>query len=161
MSDVIAGIVPSAPRRTFGTGVLYALGVVLIYVAVTNPPSAAYAVFLIGFGLLCLYGGLRMWQVTGRVIELTEEALRLSDGTLICRTEDIRKVDRSFFAFKPSNGFLITLNTSYPAKWAPGLWWRMGKRIGVGGVTPGSQAKMMADTIAALIATRDGDMPRL
>lgn len=156
MSDVITGIIPSAPRRMFGTGVLYALGSVLLYVAVATPPSAAYAVFLIGLGALSLYGGYRMWSVTGRMIELTEDELRLSDGTLICKTADIHKVDRSFFAFKPSNGFLVTTKVSYPTKWAPGLLWRFGKRIGVGGVTPASEGKIMADTLAAMIATRDG-----
>ncbi len=161
MSDVITGIVPSAPRRVFGTGVLYALGAVLIYVALTNPPSLVYAVFLIGFGAVSLFGGYTMWQVTGRMIELTEDELRLSDGTLICKTADLHKVDRSFFAFKPSNGFLLTTKARYPTMWAPGLLWRFGKRIGVGGVTPGSDSKIMADTIAAMIATRDGEVPGL
>ena len=156
ISDVITGIIPSAPRRMFGTGVLYALGLLLLYVAATNPPSILYAVLLIGFGAASLYGGYRMWDVTGRRIELTEEELRLSDGTIICHVKDIHKIDRSFFAFKPSNGFLVSTKVSYPFHWAPGLWWRFGKRIGIGGVTPGSQSKIMADTIAALVAQRDG-----
>lgn len=160
-SDVITGIIPSAPRRLFGTGVLYLLGGTLLYVAVTNPPSAAFALFLVGMGALSLFGGYKMWQVTSRMIELTEDELRLSDGTVICRTEDVDKIDRSFFAFKPSNGFLVTTKVRYPAAWAPGLWWRFGKRIGVGGVTPGSDGKIMADTLAALVATRDGKIPGL
>ncbi len=160
-SEVIAGIRPSAPRRVFGTGVLYALGLLLLYVAATNPPSILYAFLLLGFGVASLYGGYRMWEVTGRMIELTEQALQLSDGTVICRTEDIQKVDRSFFAFKPSNGFLVTTKVRYPFKWAPGLWWRFGKRIGIGGVTPGSQGKFMADTLSALVAQRDGQFKEL
>ena len=156
MSDVITGIIPSAPRRVFGVGVLYALGGLLIYLAVTQPPSAAYALFLVAVGAISIYGGWRMWQVTGRRIELTEDELRLSDGTLICKTADLHRVDRSFFAFKPSNGFLITTKVSYPTAWAPGLWWRFGKRIGVGGVTPGADGKVMADTLSAFIAARDG-----
>jgi hypothetical protein len=125
-------------------------------VAATNPPSFLFGVMLVAFAIACLYGGYRMWEVTGRMIELTQDELRLSDGTLICRTEDIHKIDRSFFAFKPSNGFLVTTKVSYPFTWAPGLWWRFGKRIGIGGVTPGSQGKAMADTLAALVAQRDG-----
>lgn len=156
MSDVITGIIPSAPRRLFGTGVLYALGALLIYLAIVQPPSAVYSVFLVLFGGVSLYGGWKMWLVTGRMIELTEDELRLSDGTLICKTADIQKVDRSFFAFKPSNGFLMTLKAPYPGTWAPGLLWRFGKRIGIGGVLPGAQTKVMADTLAAMIATRDG-----
>lgn len=156
MSDVITGIIPSAARRFFGAGVLYALGALLVYLALVQPPSPALAVFLIGCGAIALFGGWKMWEVTGHVIELTEDELRLSNGRLICKTADIQKVDRSFFAFKPSNGFLIVTKTGYPTTWAPGLWWRFGRRIGVGGVTPAAQGKVMADTLAAMIATRDG-----
>ncbi|PTX56706.1 hypothetical protein C8N43_1368 [Litoreibacter ponti] len=156
-SEVITGLIPSAPRRMFGTGVLCALGWLLIYLALVEPPQGLHLVFLLlVMGALSIYGGYKMWQVTGRMIELTEEELRLSDGTLIFRIEDVAKVDRSFFAFKPSNGFLVTLNSSYPAAWAPGLWWRVGKRVGVGGLTQGAASKVMADTLAAMIAARDG-----
>ncbi len=156
MSEVITGMVPSAPRRFFGSGVLYVLGAVLIYIALATPPSPAFALFLVGVGAISLYGGYRMWHLTGRMIELTEDELRLSDGTLICKTADIHKVDRSFFAFKPSNGCLVTTGGSYPTTWSPGLLWRFGKRIGIGGVTSVSEGKIMADTLSAMIATRDG-----
>jgi hypothetical protein len=156
-SEVIVGLVPSAPRRLFGTAVLYALGGLLLYLVVVEPPEGLHLVFLlIVFGAAAIYGGYRMWDVTGHMIELTEEELRLSDGRVIFRVEDVHKVDRSFFAFKPSNGFLVTLKVAYPNTWAPGLWWRFGKRVGVGGLTSGAEGKMMADTLAAMIATRDG-----
>ncbi|SFR56110.1 hypothetical protein [Litoreibacter janthinus] len=156
-SEVIAGLIPSAPRRMFGTGVLYGLGFLLFYLVVTQPPQGLHLVFLlIVIGAASVYGGYKMWQVTGRMIELTEEELRLSDGTVIFRMDDVEKVDRSFFAFKPSNGFLVTLKTSHSVSWAPGLWWRFGKRVGVGGLTSGAEGKLMADTLAAMIAMRDG-----
>lgn len=157
MSDVITGIVPSVFRRIFGAGVLYGLGGLLIYIALVQPPQALHLLFLLLiFGAVSIYGGYRMWRITGRMIELTEEELRLSDGTLICLTEHIAKVDRSFFAFKPSNGFLITMSQSAPMAWAPGLWWRIGKRVGIGGLTSNSECKIMADTLQAMIAERDG-----
>lgn len=157
MSDVITGVVPSVFRRIFGAGVLYILGGMLIYIAFVQPPQALHILFLlIVFGAIAIYGGYRMWKITGRMIELTEQELRLSDGTLICQIEDVVKVDRSLFAFKPSNGFLITLKTSEPAAWAPGLWWRIGKRIGIGGLTSNAECKLMADTMSALLAERDG-----
>lgn len=156
-AEVITGLIPSAPRRMFGAGVLYALGALLIYLVITQPPNGAHLVLLLlAIGAASLYGGYKMWQMTGHMIELTEYELRLSNGTQIFRIEDIEKVDRSFFAFKPSNGFLVTLKTSYPRAWAPGLWWRFGKRVGVGGLTSGAEGKVMADTLAAMVATRDG-----
>jgi len=156
-SEVIAGLIPSAPRRMFGTAVLYALGGLLFYLVIAQPPEGLHLVFLlIVIGAASIYGGYKMWDVTGHMIELTEEELRLSDGRVIFRIEDVLKVDRSFFAFKPSNGFLVTLKVPYPKTWAPGLWWRVGKRVGVGGLTSGAEGKLMADTLAAMIATRDG-----
>ncbi|WP_298257402.1 hypothetical protein [uncultured Litoreibacter sp.] len=156
-SEVIAGLIPSAPRRLFGTVVLYALGALLLYLVAVEPPAGLHLVFLlIVLGLAALYGGYKMWDVTGHMIELTDDELRLSDGRVIFRMEDVLKVDRSFFAFKPSNGFLVTLKVPYPNAWAPGLWWRFGKRIGVGGLTSGAEGKLMADTLAAMIAERDG-----
>ncbi|SHE50838.1 hypothetical protein SAMN05444273_101630 [Litoreibacter ascidiaceicola] len=156
-SEVIAGLVPSAPRRMFGTAVLYGLGALLFYLVITQPPEGLHLVFLLVLiGAVSIYGGYKMWDVTGHMIELTEEELRLSDGRVIFRMDDVVKVDRSFFAFKPSNGFLVTLKTPYPRQWAPGLWWRFGKRVGVGGLTSGAEGKLMADTLTAMIATRDG-----
>jgi hypothetical protein len=154
--DIIAAITPSAPRRYFGTGVLYALGFVLVWICFVQPPSAVAVLFLLLCAAVAIYGGYSMWVKTARKIELTEQELRMSDGTTICRIEDIHKVDRSFFAFKPSNGFLISMKTRHPYAWAPGLWWRVGKRVGIGGVVSGAESKMMADTMSAMLAVRDG-----
>jgi hypothetical protein len=41
-------------------------------------------------------------------------------------------------------------------RWQPGLWWRLGKRVGVGGVAPGHQTKAMAQIIEALLAEANG-----
>ena len=92
---------------------------------------------------------------TGRVIELTATELRDSTGVLLARVEDIESMDRGVFAFKPSNGFL--LKTKKPGKraWQPGLWWRIGNRVGVGGVTSAAQAKFMAEQIAFRLSTRE------
>ncbi|EPX80902.1 hypothetical protein [Litoreibacter arenae] len=158
-TEVIAGLIPSAPRRMFGTTVLYALGALLFYLVVSQPPDGLHLVFLLALiGAASIYGGYKMWQATGYMIELTEEELRLSNGDTIFRMDNVAKVDRSFFAFKPSNGFLVTLKTSQPFAWAPGLWWRFGKRVGVGGLTSGAEGKIMADTLSAMIAVRSGEV---
>lgn len=156
-SEVVAVLTPSASRRMFGTVVLYALGALLVYLVVTQPPEGLHLVFLLVLiAIASIYGGYRMWDVTGHEMELTMTELRQSDGRVICQIEDVEKVDRSFFAFKPSNGFLVTLKTPYPRAWAPGLWWRVGKRIGVGGLVSGAEGKVMADTLVAVVAARDG-----
>lgn len=153
--EVVATIEASAPRRIMGVGMLAAVGVILLYVAFSTPPSAAWLVFLLAVGLGALWLAMRMWQATAHRIELTEEVLRCSDGTEIARVADIEIIDRGFFAFKPSNGFLMRTKTPAARAWYPGLWWRAGRRIGVGGVTPGAQSKATSEILAAMIARRD------
>jgi hypothetical protein len=63
-------------------------------------------------------------------------------------------VDRGTFAFKPSNGFLLRTETRQPRLWQPGLYWRTGRRIGVGGITRAAESKALADLIAIKLAER-------
>jgi len=155
--EIITAVVPSIMRRAFGVGVLSFAGFLMFYITVTQPPDGLqWILVLLLAGVVFFYGSYKMWEATGYRIELTEGGMRMSNGVVLAKLEDIHSVDRSFFAFKPSNGFLVTLKTKHPSTWVPGLWWRFGKRIGVGGLTSGSEGKIMADTLAALIAERDG-----
>ena len=150
----------SAPRRAFGVGMLAALGLILIYVALSQPPSnPAWGVFLVLMGAGSLWAAYRMHAATRTRLELTERELRSSDGTVIARIDDIRSLDRGTFAFKPSNGFLLRLSAKTPRRWQPGLWWSLGDRVGVGGVTAAAQTKAMAEIISALIASRQDASP--
>ena len=85
---------------------------------------------------------------------MTKTELRTSDGLLIAKVSDIRSLDRGVFAFKPSNGFMLRLNVKTPRRWRPGVWWSLGDRIGVGGVTSAHQTKAMAEILSAMIAQR-------
>ena len=153
-NDILATIEASAARRVMGTAMLGLTGALLVYVAFSAPPSPAWLVFLLVVGAAALWLAVRMWQSTTHRIELTAEELRCSDGQLIARVEDIEAIDRGFFAFKPSNGFLIRTGTPGGRTWMPGLWWRSGCRIGIGGVTPGAQGKAMSEILAAMLVQR-------
>lgn len=155
-TEVLAELRAAPGRRTFGVATMLVLGALMLYVALTQPfahPGWRVALLLVGAATLWLASA--MARATSHRIELTPEELRCSDGTLIARTAEIAAVDRGFFAFKPSNGFLLRLSTPGPRRWQPGLWWQLGRQVGVGGVTPGAQARAMADVIAALIAMRE------
>ena len=133
------------------------LGTLLLYIALARPPAIGWALLLIALGVGALVLGMRMHRSTSTVIELTRHELRDSTGMLIAPISDIANMDRGFFAFKPSNGFLLrTKSVQGPRVWRPGMWWRFGKQVGIGGVTPGSQTKFMSEMIAALLAERDG-----
>jgi len=154
-SEIVAVVQVSAARRWLGVGMLAGLGGLVIYVALASPPVLEWQVFLVVTGVLALWMADRMRRATEHRIELTETELRSSEGVLIAAIDNIVSLDRGFFAFKPSNGFVIKTRTPGPRTWRPGLWWRVGRRIGVGGVTPGGQTKAMSEILAAMIAQRD------
>jgi hypothetical protein len=154
--EIIIALRPAPARRAIGAAIVAALGALLIWLALVAPPaSALWLVFLIGLGALALWGAWRMWLATGSAVELTEGGLRDSDGTLIAAFDEIEAIDRGMFAFKPSNGFLLRLGRPGPRAWRPGLWWRAGRRVGVGGLTPRGAGRAMADAIQIRLAARD------
>lgn len=156
MSEVIARIAPSAPRRWFAVSVMAAVGVVLIYIVLVRPPDGRlWPTFLFAVGVGSLWLAWRVWQATATAIELLENELRDTVGRVICRLDDIDRVEIGVFALKPTNGFLLKLKHSGPRAWQPGLWWRFGHRVGVGGVTAGSEARAMAEVISAMVERRD------
>lgn len=152
---VLAKITASAPRRAIAVVLVAALGLLVIGLAVFRPPESLGArVFLMVVGALTL--ALADWQrrATALRIELTSTELADSSGRVLARVEDMESIDRGVFAFKPSNGFVLRLRRPGPRAWAPGLWWRVGRRVGVGGVISKTEGRNMADTISALIAER-------
>lgn len=153
--EVLATVRASAPRRFVGMLSLSLLGVMLIYVGLFLSPELIWKLFLILLGAVSLWSADAMRRATANGIELTETELREADGTLISPIADIVGIDRGFFAFKPSNGFMIKTKTAQPRQWRPGLWWRIGNRIGVGGMTSAGQTKNMAEILGVIIAKRD------
>lgn len=154
-SEVLATVQASAGRRGLGIGCLAVLGVLLIYMAFARPPDLPWQIFLIVVGAGAVWCADAMRRATASRVELTPLVLRDADGTVIARVDQITGIDRGFFAFKPSNGFLLKLDRGGSRAWRPGLWWRMGRRVGVGGMTPGSQTKFMSEVLAAMLAQKD------
>ena len=106
---------------------------------------------MLAFGVVMLWQAERLRRSTTVTIELTATELRDSAGTVLARIDEVQSVERGTFAFKPSNGFTLVLNSKKPRAWLPGLWWRFGRRVGVGGVTNAGQAKFMAERINMMI----------
>ncbi len=154
-NEILAIAKAGAGRRFLGMGSLGLLGLLMIYIAIVQSPALEWRLFLFVLGVAVLWMVDKMRRATGTQIELTETELRDSDGTVIALIADIDGIDRGFFAFKPSNGFLLRTVTKAENVWRPGLWWRMGRRIGVGGMTPANQTKFMSEIIAGIKAQRD------
>lgn len=155
--EVLAQVTASAGRRVLGIGMLAVLAILVIYVAMASPPALGWQVFLIALGVTALMIAQAMWKATQHTLELTRTELRDDTGHVLVLLEDVSSIDRGAFAFKPSNGFLLRLKKPYARDWRPGLWWRVSRRIGVGGMVPMRPTKFMAETIALLLAERDGD----
>ena len=93
-----------------------------------------------------------LWRATAGHVVLTEAGLFDHRGICLAHRADIAAVITAPFAFKPSNGFTLRLHRPQARAYAPGLYWRWGRRVGIGGVPAGRAARLMADRIAALIA---------
>ena len=153
--EVLAVVRASAPRRWLAVGMMAVLGGLLLMVAVTEPPELGWQVFLFLMGGGSIWMADRLRRATEGWLELTADGIRDSSGHMVVALKNVTKVERGMFAFKPSNGFLIHADTKMERAWHPGLWWRLGKRVAVGGVTPGSQTKMMSEILAAMLMERD------
>ncbi len=155
MSDhVVATLAASPPRRFMGTAMLGSLGGLLIYMAFSVPLGFSMVLFLV-LGIGALMGTMRLFQATAQVLELTPKELRIQNGEVLAQVSEIQNVERGALAFKPSNGFLVTLKSNGKRRWAPGMFWAFSRKIGVGGVTSAPQTKGMAETLAVMIAERE------
>ena len=153
--EVLATVQASLPRRFMAISMLCVLAGLVIYIAVATPPALGWQIFLIAVGISALMVANAVRISTASVLELTRDELRDTAGIVLVRLDDVTSIDRGAFAFKPSNGFLLRLRTPHSRGWRPGLWWRGGRRIGVGGMTPGGQTKFMADIIAVMLVERE------
>jgi di/tricarboxylate transporter len=153
---VYARVTASPVRRSFGYVVLCALGLLLVYFAFGSLVGFGGRVFLLLVGMAILYLAERMRRATTVELVLTADTLAENGGRILARIDEIARVERGAFAAKPSNGFSLVMKTKQPRAWAPGLWWRIGTRVGVGGVTAAGASKFMAEQIALRLS---GDRP--
>ena len=159
MAEVLAELAASPARRYFGVGTMFGLGLLVLYLALSQSFDAFYwQLALIALGGAALYAAMRMLQATALRLELRDDGLFDSEGHLLAAFDDIVTVERGMLAMKPSNGFMIVTRTRQPRRWRPGLYWVMGKRIGVGGGTAAADAKYMADLMNMQLVERRGGL---
>ncbi|MEX5726866.1 hypothetical protein Ga0609869_000219 [Rhodovulum iodosum] len=155
MSEVLARLNVAAPRRYFGLAMLLALAGVALYVAFSTPSAAiGLQLFLLAVGGGALWLSVAMHRATARDLRLTDEGLFDSEGRVLALLDDIEAVERGMFAMKPSNGFVLRLKTPGTRAWAPGVWWRLGRHVGVGGVTAAGQGKAMSEILMLALSER-------
>jgi hypothetical protein len=157
--EILASLEASTARRFFALIVLAILAVLLLRMAMSG--AEFWINLLVGaMGLGALSIGWSMYNATARAVHLRRDGLFDSDGTCLATMDMILSVDRGVFAFKPSNGFVLRLARGQGRLWRPGLYWRFGRRLGVGGITRATEAKQMADILAVLLAEREADQEK-
>jgi hypothetical protein len=155
MKDAIATLNPSLGRRWFGAIALGFFGATLIVIAMLNPTMSWFLKIVVP-----LTGALFIWQaqwnlrVSNNTLYLTREGLFDSQNRVICSLYNMAEVDRGVLAFRPSNGFLVRLHEPESNAWAPGLYWRLGRRLGIGGASHPAHNKELAQAIEVLIMER-------
>jgi hypothetical protein len=147
---------PVAAKRYTALAMLYVLAGILAWVAVVQPPAGlGWQIFLWVLAIGAVLMANATAKATAQGLQLRGDAIYTDAGEVLVQVADIRKIDRGVFAVKPSNGFLLRLKTKHPRGWAPGVWWRLGRVMGVGGVTSKIQAQIMAETLALLVSRQE------
>ncbi len=154
--DLLAVLHPSTPRRVVGAGALAALGLAVLWLGAAGDAAVGWRAGLALAGLLFLWGGRTLWRATSERIELRGDGLVTGGGRRLAALSEIAAVNRGSFAVRPTNGFVLRLRSAQGAAWAPGLYWRLGRTLGIGGATSGAAARAMADILALRLAERDG-----
>lgn len=150
-TEIYATVQAAPARRWLGYGMLFVLGALVLYTTLVQPPALHWMIFMLVFGVAMLWLAERLRRATTMTVILDADGLRDSSGAVLARLDEIEAVSRGAFAAKPSNGFTLRLREKRGNRWAPGLWWRIGRRVGVGGVTSAGQTRFMAEQIAILI----------
>lgn len=153
MSEEILAQVEASPfRRYFALAVIWLLGFMLIFLGVNlNEGGVVWQALIALIGVIVLMFSERFRRSTLVSIILTKDGLFQTDGRVVALVGDISSVERGAFAVKPSNGFTFRTREKLGSVWVPGIWWRAGKRVGVGGVISGAQTKFMADMLSAML----------
>lgn len=146
--EVLISIAPTPARRWLGVLCLGSVGGLLLLLAVEV--EGAWKIGFVALAALLFWVADRMRVATADRIELTRDVLRTGRGMVLTPVENVRVVERGAFAFKPSNGFLVRLHEPMERGWAPGLWWRNGRLLGIGGVISGAQSRAMAELLTAV-----------
>ncbi len=159
MAKELARLEISQARRSIGVALQGGLGLFLLYIVAMRPGAEMLgSLVLAAMGFAMLWFAWKFWRATDAALVLTTEGLFSTDGRHFCTYADIEKVDRGFFAFRPSSGFVIICKTRKKRGWAPGLWWAFGHHIGIGGATGRPQAKQMADIISVMLTERGAEI---
>lgn len=156
MSNIILKIQPNLGRRIFSILLLCICAAVIMNIAFSDTMHSMPLKFiLIGFGVAFLWQAQASFRFANAALILKHDGIYDDQDNLICDLSNIALVDRGWFSFKPSNGFLLRLHAPQSRKWSPGLYWCIGRRLGIGGALSPAQTKAMSDKLILLMQEKE------
>lgn len=154
-NDVVLQIGAAPLRRVVLIAALYALAVAVIYFSLARPQSILGMIWLVLVCAVLFWLAQTVRRTSARQLILTRTHLCDSSGAVLAALDDILQVHRGALALKPSSGFTLLLRSPQATQLAPGLWWRFGRMVGVGGLIDRSATRAMAAALADQLANRD------
>lgn len=150
--EIHARLDPSPLKRWVALIAMGGVGATLLFAAARATGGFGVgSLMMLAAAIFFFWAAHKVYHATSGYILLTDEGLTLDDGTILAAMENIKGVDRGMAAFKPSNGFAVSLHKTQPGGWSPGLWWGMGRTMGFGGATNRDQGRFMAETLQRMI----------
>ena len=152
---VLLQLTPAPLRRAAVCGGPLALTLWGVWVAAAAVPDGAPLRIALGLAVVVAAAvAVALWRATDVTMTLTEAALSDSRGRILARIDQVERVERGALSLAPTGGFILRLSAAAPAAWVPGVWWRVGRRVGVGGTTPRRMTREMALLVEAMLALR-------
>ena len=136
---------PSHRLKILGT-VIFSLLLFLIYtISSLDGKTTVLDFFLLPIIVILAFwfkNFLKKYSKVGFLIN--EQGLFNLDKSPICKMHEIDRVDASPYTFKSANGFIIILKTKNSFESVPGLYWKVGKRISIGGLVSKNESKFLS-----------------
>lgn len=152
---VLAEARASGSRRLFAAFLLGAVGLGLAWSGLQLTLASVSGALMMAAGVIFVWLALRLVLAADQAVVLTAAGLADADGTVIVDLDAIEGVDSSLLSARPSNGFIIRTRTRQAPGWRPGLWWRLGHRVGIGGILPKARTRDMVNRLSLMLAERD------
>ena len=136
-------------KRLSGALLIFVLGTTLLFSVYkkSNPGYTVYESLFLLVGLILIFVSWRIGRARLTGIKLTKSGIYDLNDVKLCAILDINYIDRRTFAIKPANGFIIHLKNSAKSFWIPGLCWRIGKRLAIGGMLSKQECKAFANLL--------------
>lgn len=136
-----------------GVGFLLLLALTLAFAAwQLHDAALAWRAFVLVLAGFAATQAVALWRSENSGIGLRADGIYcLSTRQRLVALSEIEKVEAGLSLLKPASGFVVRLRSPAPFARMPGLWWRIGRRLGIGGITPKARGKAMASALEELL----------